>query len=82
MATVESPAPPAGSPTRICVAAAAPALFVTLSTLAQGRFSRTAFFITAVGNHAEVLFLPIDGEGDQYGVLRKNLRKNLMVLSV
>ena len=78
VATVESPAPPAGAPIRIWVAAAAPALFVTLSTLAQGRFSRNAFFITVVGNHTEVLFLPIDGEGDQYDVLRKSL----MVLSV
>ena len=78
VATVEAPAPPTGESIRIRVAAAAPALFVTLSTLAQGRFSRNAFILTAVGNGTEVLFLPIDGEGDQYEVLRTSL----MVLSV
>lgn len=78
VATVESPAPPTGAPIRIRVTAAAPALFVTLSTLAQGRFSRNAFIITDAGKGAEVLFLPLSGEGDQYGILQKSL----MVLSV
>ena len=77
-ATVESPAPPAGAPIRITVTAQAPALFVTLSTLAQGRFSRNAFFLVghgvpAGGFETEVLFLPTDGEGDQYGALSASL---------
>ena len=75
-AAVETPAPPAGAPIRVTVTAAAPALFVTLSTLAQGRFSRNAFI--AAAGETELLFLPTAGEGDQYDALQKSL----MVLSV
>ena len=59
------------SPIRVTVTATAPALFVTLSTLAQGRFSRNAFF--TAGGSETVEFYPIATEGDQYNVLKASL---------
>jgi beta-mannosidase len=61
---------------RVTVTATAPALFVTLSTLAQGRFSRNAFF--TAGGMETVEFYPIATEGDQYS----NLKASLKVQSV
>ena len=49
----------------VTLSQAAPALFVTLSTLAQGRFSRNAFYAPA--GVSELLFLP-HNDG-QYEVL-------------
>ena len=68
-AALERPAPPPGSPIRIRVTAAAPALFVTLSTLAQGRFSRNAFFLAT--NETDVFFLPNGRE--EYATLEATL---------
>ena len=75
-ATVEEPPWSAStghsnSPIRVTVTSTAPALFVTLSTLAQGRFSRNAFF--TAGGSETVEFYPIATEGDQYSVLKASL---------
>ena len=70
-----SPVPIAGHsnpPILVTVTATAPALFVTLSTLAQGRFSRNAFFTT--GGSETVEFYPIATEGDQYSILKASLK--------
>jgi len=59
---LESPAPPAGAPIRVTVTAAAPALFVTLTTLAQGHFDANAFFLApGADNAAVVRFVPLPG---------------------
>jgi hypothetical protein len=59
---LESPAPPAGAPIRVTVTAAAPALFVTLTTLAQGHFDANAFFLApGADNAAIVRFVPLPG---------------------
>ena len=74
-ATVASPFPAPGHsdmPIRVIVTATAPAMFVTLSTLAQGRFSRNAFFTK--GGSETVEFYPIATEGDQYSILKDSLK--------
>jgi hypothetical protein len=52
-------------------------MFVTLSTLAHGRFSQNSFFIGSGGcsdNNLTVWFLPFElAGGDQYDVLRDTL---------
>ena len=65
---LEAPAPPAGAPIRVTVTAAAPALFVTLTTLAQGHFDRNAFFLAPGPDKAAVVnFVPLPGS-DAAGV--------------
>ena len=72
-ATVASPFPHHSNlPIRIIVTATAPAMFVTLSTLAQGRFSRNAFFTK--GGSEIVEFYPIATDGDQYSILKESLK--------
>jgi hypothetical protein len=76
-AELEQPAPPPGAPIRVrVVAAAAPALFVTLTSLAQGHFDRNAFFLApGPANALDVLFLPLPGAGAEvYGELAATLR--------
>ena len=63
--------PPHTGPIKVSLTAAAPALFVTLSTLAQGRFSRNAFF--APRGITQLLFLPIEGVADQSAILNATL---------
>ena len=74
-ATVVSPFPAPGHsnlPIRVIVTATAPAMFVTLSTLAQGRFSRNAFFMK--GGSETLEFYPLVTEGDQYSILKESLK--------
>lgn len=74
-ATVASPLPAPGHshlPIQVVVTATAPAMFVTLSTLAQGRFSRNAFFTK--GGSETLEFYPIATEGDQYSILKESLK--------
>ena len=63
--------PPHTGPIKVSLTAAAPALFVTLSTLAQGRFSRNAFF--APRGLTQLLFLPVEGVADQSAILNATL---------
>jgi hypothetical protein len=61
---LEAPAPPPGTPIRVTVTAAAPALFVTLTTLAQGHFDANAFFLGGGAEKAVVVrFIPLPGSG-------------------
>jgi hypothetical protein len=74
---LESPAPPAGAPIRVTVTAAAPALFVTLTTLAQGHFDRNAFFLAPGSDRAAVVnFVPLPGSdtASVYAQLAATLR--------
>lgn len=76
IATLQNP-PPSSGPIGLNITARTPALFVTLSTLAQGRFSRNAFFVPG-GTSApvQIFFIPFEeaGEIDSYTVLRNTLR--------
>ena len=73
---LEAPAPPAGAPIRVTVTAAAPALFVTLTTLAQGHFDANAFFVAPGAENAVVVrFIPIPGsDASVYAELGATLR--------
>ena len=78
--TLDSPAPPVGTPIRMVVSSSSPLLFVTLSTLAQGRFSRNAFVVrgsaSGVGDE-EVFFIPFtaaEGGEDTYTLLQATLQ--------
>jgi len=75
VAAVQAPPPAPGTPVRITLTASQPAMFVTLSTLAQGRFSRNAIFVGGGGREEEVLFLPFaEAGGDQYPTLQATLQ--------
>lgn len=70
---------PSGSTIPIIVSSSGPALWVTLTTLAQGRFSDNSFFIAGpVAGQASVTidFIPAPGYNsqDEYPVLQSTLR--------
>jgi hypothetical protein len=74
---IESPAPPQGAPICVTVSAAAPALFVTLTTLALGNFDNNAFFLAPGPEHAVVVrFMPLSGydSASVYAELAATLR--------
>jgi hypothetical protein len=51
----------------------APAMFVTLTTLAQGHFSDNTWIVLLPG-FTDVWFFPISAMGDQYTLLCESLR--------
>lgn len=66
--------PPAhvGDPIAVTVTSVAPALFVTLTTAAQGRFSANSFLVTPASPR-NIYFLPLAGD-DQWPLLNATLR--------
>ena len=71
---IERPAPLPGMPIRIKVSSIAPALFVTLTSLAQGHFDKNAFFLSPI-NPLDVYFIPltIESDSDVYSILETTL---------
>eukprot|EP00931_Biecheleriopsis_adriatica_P063878 TRINITY_DN38765_c0_g1_i1.p1 TRINITY_DN38765_c0_g1~~TRINITY_DN38765_c0_g1_i1.p1 ORF type:complete len:936 (-),score=124.19 TRINITY_DN38765_c0_g1_i1:136-2943(-) len=59
----------------VVLTSSAPALFVTLTSAAQGRFSKNAFFIPRANHEVKVDFLPFPEAGPfELGVLKQSLR--------
>lgn len=77
---LEQPPPPVGSPIRVSVSAESPALFVTLTTLAQGHFDNNAFFLSP-GKPVDVLFIPLTNDGDN-GSVYSELESTLTIQSL
>jgi len=77
---LEQPEPPLGSPIRVTVSSKSPALFVTLTTLAQGHFDKNAFFLSPM-KPVDVFFIPLTNDGDN-GSVYAELESTLMLQSL